>query len=103
MGKKFSFFKSYYVDDTAFILLNRQDAIDAMKLIESHFKRFGLTVHTGSKSAKQESKTEALYVPSAKSIEIYTEAELQAMTEDIFISEQINLFHILTNLNTLAA
>jgi hypothetical protein len=44
----FSFFKSYYVDDTAFILLSR-GGDRRLKLIVSHFRRFGLTIHTGSK------------------------------------------------------
>jgi hypothetical protein len=51
-GTKFSFFKSYYVDDTAFILLSRGALIAASKLIVSHFRRFGLTIHTGSKRKK---------------------------------------------------
>jgi hypothetical protein len=48
-GTMFSFFKSYYVDDTAFILLSRGEVVAASKLIVSHFRRFGLTIHTGSK------------------------------------------------------
>jgi hypothetical protein len=59
-GKKFSFFKSYYVDDTAFLFLCRSDLDRAAKLIVSHFRRFGLTIHTGSRSAKESSKTEAM-------------------------------------------
>ena len=65
-GEKFSFFKSYYVDDAAFLLLNREDAIRATKLIVSHFKRFGLTVHTGSRSLGEGSKTEALYLGTSR-------------------------------------
>jgi hypothetical protein len=48
-GTKFSFLKSYYVDDTAFVLLNREDVDAASKLIVSHFRRFGLTIHTRSR------------------------------------------------------
>jgi hypothetical protein len=55
----FSFFKSYYVDDTAFILLSRGEVI-ASKLIVSHFRRFGLTIHTGSE--KKDSK-KAIHFP----------------------------------------
>jgi hypothetical protein len=51
-GTMFSFFKSYYVDDTAFILLSRGEVI-AAKLIVSHFRRFGLTIHTGSKRKRR--------------------------------------------------
>jgi hypothetical protein len=43
-------FESYYVDDTAFILLSRG---------EGHFRRFGLTIHSG----RLEKKTEAIYFP----------------------------------------
>jgi hypothetical protein len=48
----FSFFKSYYVDDTAFILLSRGEVIAASSL-SSHFRRFGLTIHTGSKRKRR--------------------------------------------------
>jgi hypothetical protein len=40
-GTMFSFFKSYCVDDTAFILLSRGEVVAASKLIVSHFRRFG--------------------------------------------------------------
>jgi hypothetical protein len=51
----FSFFKSYYVDDTVFILLSRGEVVAACsKLIVSHFRRFGLTIHTVSKRKKVE-------------------------------------------------
>ena len=85
-GERFNFFKSYYVDDAAFILLNREDAIRATKLIVSHFKRFGLTVHTGSRSLGEGSKTEALYIPPPRK-EPYTEEELLAATADITIDD----------------
>jgi hypothetical protein len=59
----FSLFKSYYVDDTAFILLSRGEVVAASKLIVSHFRRFGLTIHTGSKRKNEKSKTEAIHFP----------------------------------------
>jgi hypothetical protein len=59
----FSFFMSYYVDDTAFILLSREEVIAASKLIVSRFRRFGLTIHTGSKRKNEKSKTEAIHFP----------------------------------------
>jgi hypothetical protein len=62
-GTPFSFWKSYYVDDAAFLFLNRKDIEQASKLIMSHFKRFGLTVHSGSKRNDKPSKTEAMYIP----------------------------------------
>jgi hypothetical protein len=49
-GTPFSFWKSYYyVDDTAFIFLNRQDLQTASSLITTHFPRFGLTIHCGDR------------------------------------------------------
>jgi hypothetical protein len=51
-GTKFSFFKSYYVDDTAFVLLSRGEVVTASKLIVSHFRRFGLTIRTRVKIKK---------------------------------------------------
>jgi hypothetical protein len=41
-GTPFSFWRSYYVNDAAFLFLNREDIEQASKLIMSHFKRFGL-------------------------------------------------------------
>jgi hypothetical protein len=46
-GMTFSFWKSYYVDDAAFLFLNRENIERASKLITKHFKHFGLTVHSG--------------------------------------------------------
>ena len=60
----FSFFLSYYVDDAAFILMNREDAVKAATLIVRHFRKFGLTIHVGNRVEGSPSKTEALYVPS---------------------------------------
>ena len=91
-GERFSFFKSCYVDDAAFILLNREDAIRATKLIVSHFKRFGLTAQTGSRSLGQGSKTEALYIPPPRK-EPHTEEELLAATADIIIDYDRHMSH----------
>jgi hypothetical protein len=51
----FSFFKSSYDDDTAFIL-SRGEVIATSKLIVSHFRRFGLTIHIGSKGKKRKAE-----------------------------------------------
>jgi hypothetical protein len=59
----FSFCNSHFVDDTVFILLSRRELIAASKLIVSHFRRFGLTIHTGVKSRNEHSKTEAMHFP----------------------------------------
>jgi hypothetical protein len=60
-GAEFSFFKSYFVDDTAFILLSRKELVTASKLIVSYFRRFGLTIHTGVKS-KNECQKRRLFI-----------------------------------------
>jgi hypothetical protein len=36
---------------------------DRLQLISSHFRRFGLTIHTGSKRKGEDSKTEAIHFP----------------------------------------
>ena len=54
------------MDDAAFIFLSRDDIERGGKLIQSHFRRFGLTVHAGNKKKKDDkSKTEAMFIPGA--------------------------------------
>jgi hypothetical protein len=62
-GTPFSFWKSYYVDDAAFLFLNRENIERASRLIMKHFKRFGLTMHSGDKRTNKSSKTEAMHIP----------------------------------------
>jgi Reverse transcriptase (RNA-dependent DNA polymerase) len=62
-GEKISFWMSYYVDDAAFLFLNRKDIEKASPMIVHHFSRFGLTVHYGDKRNDEKSKTEAMYIP----------------------------------------
>ena len=62
-GMPISFWKSYYVDDAAFLFLNRENIERASRLIMKHFKRFGLTVHSGDKRSNESSKTEAMHIP----------------------------------------
>ena len=80
-GTPYSITDSYYVDDTAFILLNRRDLEEASKLIVTHFKRFGLTVHCGDKRNNAESKTEAMFFPAPG------QTVTPADTADIMINE----------------
>ena len=61
-GRQFTVTNSFYVDDGAFILLSRGDLEAASKLIKTHFRRFGLTVHSGDKRNKESSKTEAMFI-----------------------------------------
>jgi hypothetical protein len=61
-GTMFSFFKSYYVVIRP-SFFSAAEVIAASKLIVSHFRRFGLTIHTGSKRKGEDSKTEAIHFP----------------------------------------
>ena len=68
-GRKFCITSSYYVDDAAYILLNRRDLENAARLIRNHYRRFGLTVHCGNKNDDApESKTEAMLFPAREHI-----------------------------------
>ena len=62
-GESFTFVDSYYVDDAVYLLLNREDLEQAAKLIKSHFKRYGLSVHCGDKRRNERSKTEVMHIP----------------------------------------
>jgi hypothetical protein len=45
------------------VFLSREDLVAASPLIVSHFRRFGLTIHTGVRSKNESSKTEAMHFP----------------------------------------
>ena len=65
-GTKFKFDRSFYVNDAAFIFLSREDIKKGGKLIQTHFRKFGLTVHAGNKTKEgDKSKTEAMFIPGA--------------------------------------
>ena len=65
-GTEFKLDRSFYVDDAAFIFLSREDIERGGKLIQSHFRKFGLTVHAGNKTKKDDkSKMEAMFLPGA--------------------------------------
>jgi hypothetical protein len=96
-GTKFAFFKSYYVDDTAFILLvSRGKLVTASKLIVSHFRHFGLTMNTGVTSKKEGSKTEAIHFPRPGQESLTADTEDNDIDEDRFISFFIK-FKVLWN------
>ena len=63
LGMAFSFWKSYFVDDAAYVFLSRKVIEDTSKLIKSYFTRFGLNVHCGDKRNDGSSKTKAMYIP----------------------------------------
>ena len=80
-GEKFSFWKSFYVDDAAFVYLSRKDVVDGAKLVQAHFARFGLTVHCGDKRTGADSKTEAMFFPAAG------KKATDADTADIYLND----------------
>ena len=90
-GTPFTHFKSYYVDDAAFIFLNRKDIEEGAKLIKLHFSRFGLTVHCGNKQTQKKSKTEAMFFPNST----YDTTNLSNDTQDIKLDN--NHFFSFTN------
>ena len=66
VGRTFAVFSSYFVDDAAYIFLNRRDLERAARMIKEHFKKFGLTVHCGDKrDPDKKSKTEAMFIPAS--------------------------------------
>ena len=58
----FEMIMSLYADDAAFIFTTRDDLVNATTFINSHLKRFGLTMHVAPKGSTK-SKTEAMFVP----------------------------------------
>jgi len=61
-GKKFDYNNSFFVDDTAFVLMNRADLEAAARLVKTHFRRFGLTVHCGDTRNVGGPKTEIMFI-----------------------------------------
>jgi hypothetical protein len=102
-GTLFLFFKSYYVDDTAFILLSRGELIAASKLIVSRFRRFGLTIHTELKSRNEDSKTEAIHFPRPGQESSVADMEDIEMDEDRFRSFYLKFKYLgfLSRLNSM--
>jgi hypothetical protein len=65
-GTMFSFFKSYYVAiRPSFFSAAESDR--RLKLIVSHFRRFGLTIHTGSRKAKTRKRRPFTFRPGQES------------------------------------
>jgi exonuclease III len=60
----FSFYRSLYADDGAFLLTSRADLDEAVPAIFSVMKAFGLTMHVGRNG--KPAKTEAVFYPSAE-------------------------------------
>ena len=106
-GTKFEFDKSFYVNDATFIFLSREDTERGGKIIQSHFRKFGLTVHAGNKTKKDDkSKMEAMFLPGAGKKEDTTAIDERRSrhharrTRILLIHQKIQIFgkylHILT-------
>ena len=60
-----------YVDDTAIVFTSRDQLEKGVRLIQEIFKSLGMEMHIGKKTGEttfDESKTECLYVPTAKEL-----------------------------------
>ena len=68
------------------MLLSRGEVIAVSKLIVSHFRRFGLTIHTGSKRKDEDSKTEAIHFPRPGQESSAADMEDIEIDEDRFMS-----------------
>ena len=61
--------------------MNRKDLEEASKLIKSHFRRFGLSIHCGDKRKNEKSKTEVMHIPTPGKTSTPEE------TEDVMLNE----------------
>lgn len=49
-GTAFDLWNSLFADDAALIALSREDLRKCLRLVDSHFKRFGLRMHVGTRA-----------------------------------------------------
>ena len=96
-GTPFSFWKSYYVDDAAFLFLNRHDLETASSLIATHFRRFGLTVHCGDRRNNEPSKTEAMHIPAPGQVSTENDTADINLDENQYFSFCKNFKYLGTN------
>jgi len=61
----FQLWRSLFADDCALLFRTRADLIVGTRYLYAHLRKFGLTMHVGRGGAK--SKTEAMYIPGARS------------------------------------
>ena len=65
-GTAFDFWNSLFADDAALIALSREDLGKCLRLVDSHFKRFGMRMHVGARatanSPAKSSKTLCLLI-----------------------------------------
>ena len=87
-GMQFNFDKSFYVDDAVFVFLSRDHIERGGKLIQFHFRKFGLTIHTGNKTKKDDKpKMEAMFLPGSGKKRDATATSIDKEA-DIMIGEQ---------------
>ena len=69
-GEEFAVPDSEYADDTAVLFPTRHDLEDGVPKIMSHFAKWGMEVHSGSRATSpvKESKTEILFVAKPSSL-----------------------------------
>jgi hypothetical protein len=86
-GRNFTFGKSMFVDDTAYIAGSREEILRTSRELLPHFRRFGLLMHVGEMNPdgthKTTSKTEALYIPAKR----LSNAEYKERTKDLIFGE----------------
>ena len=67
-GIPFEVNDSEYADDTAMHFDSKQSAVKYCPLLVSHFKQYGIEIHTGDeKDPEKKSKTEVLFVSAPPS------------------------------------
>ena len=73
-GEEFAVLDSEYADDTAVLFPTRQDLEDGVPKVISHFAKWGMEVHSGSRDINpvKESKTKIIFV--AKPASLYADS-----------------------------
>jgi hypothetical protein len=76
-----------YVDDTAIVFTSREQLEKGVRLIQGIFKSLGMEMHIGKQTSEttyDESKTECLYVPTAKELN-QRAIEMELSKDDILL------------------
>ena len=78
-GRVFRIGSSFYADDGAFLFDARIQLVQAVPVLNAHFKRFGLVMHVGA--ADKPSKTEFMVFPPPR-LDVISAAELAPVAAD---------------------
>ena len=92
----FHFNRSLYADDGAILFTSTIDLHKGCKIIDEHFKKFGLLMHKGNRNENKKSKTEYTYFPSKiRKININRTSDEQHInaTKDIHINDNNFISH----------